>query len=198
MVLHMAIMVVATPLLVIGSPGLVDRLGRTLPPLFAAPLAAGLEFVVVWGWHTPALCIATRTSPAAFAAEQASWVVVGTLLWASVLADWRAAGLALWSGVLALLLTGMHMTFLGTLITLGVRPWYGVALADQQIGGIIMLAFGGIAYTLAGVALAARGLDGRADSAAAPDGEPRMTCTAGAIQLIGTKRPARARRGGFG
>jgi putative membrane protein len=161
MVLHMSVMVGAAPLLVVGLPRVVGGLARLFPTAAIAPLAAALEFVVVWGWHTPTLCTATRASPVAFVAEQASWVIVGSLLWATVLADWRSAGLSLWAGVLALLLTGMHMTFLGTLITLASRPLYGVPLWDQQVGGIVMLAVGGVAYTVAGVALAARGLSDR-------------------------------------
>ncbi len=72
-------------------------------------------------------------------------------------------------GVLALLMTGMHMTLLGTLITLAQHPQYGRPLLDQQLGGLIMLAVGAVVYTGAGLALAWRGLS---DGAPAADSGP--------------------------
>src|SRR3546814_18505574 len=72
------------------------------------------ELVVVWGWHLPLLHHAARSSTAALAAEQASFLAVGLALWLSVLggrAAQRHARLA--GGVVALLLTSMHMTLLG-------------------------------------------------------------------------------------
>ena len=55
---------------------------------------------------------------------------------------------------MALLLTFAHMTLLGALLALTPRPLYRHAdsvstltsLGDQQLGGIIMLALGGISY----------------------------------------------------
>jgi F-type H+-transporting ATPase subunit alpha len=108
--------------------------------------AAALEFAVVWGWHAPALCTATQTSNLVFVAEQASWLAIGLVLWASVLRDGPGTGLRLWAGVLALLLTSMHMTLLGTLLALAERPLYPVLLADQRVGGLIMLGAGGIVF----------------------------------------------------
>lgn len=161
MVLHMGVVAVVAPLLVLALPALPRALDRIVPPVIAAPLAAVVEFVVVWGWHTPAMCGLAQTSLAAFAAEQASWLLVGLFLWAAVLRPATASGLALWAGVLALLMTGMHMTLLGTLITLATHPQYGRPLIDQQTGGLIMLAVGAVAYTGAGLALAMRGLSER-------------------------------------
>lgn len=159
MVLHMGIVAGVAPLLVMALPALPRLLDRLVPPLVAAPLAAVVEFVVVWGWHTPALCGLAQTSLPAFAAEQASWLMVGVFLWAAVLRPTGTQGLALWAGVLALLLTGMHMTLLGTLLTLSQHAQYGSPLPDQQIGGLIMLAVGAVVYTGAGLALAHRGLE---------------------------------------
>jgi putative membrane protein len=61
--------------------------------------------------------------------------------------------------VAALLLTSMHMTLLGALIALSPRPLYAHAvgfsaltpLEDQQLGGAIMLAAGGVAYLAGGL-----------------------------------------------
>src|SRR3546814_18718364 len=71
------------------------------------------ELVVVWGWHLPLLHHAARSSTAALAAEQASFLAVGLALWLSVLggrAAQRHARLA--GGVVALLLTSMPMPLL--------------------------------------------------------------------------------------
>jgi len=159
MVIHMGIVAGVAPLLVLALPMLPALVDRIAPPLAAAPLAAVVEFAVVWGWHTPAMCGLAQRSGVAFAAEQASWLAVGILLWAAVLRPGAARGHALWAGVLALLLTGMHMTLLGTLITLSQVPLYASPLRDQQVGGLIMLAVGALVYTGAGLALAHRGLE---------------------------------------
>lgn len=54
MVMHMGIVAVAAPLLVIGLLRLAPGAFRGVPPQLA--LAASFaEFVVVWGWHAPAL-----------------------------------------------------------------------------------------------------------------------------------------------
>ena len=87
-------------------------------------------------------------------AEQAMFLGVGFALWRSALV--RPAG-----GVAALLLTSMHMTLLGVLIGLAPRalyagmamhPAFGLdALADQQLGGVVMLVIGGASYCLGGL-----------------------------------------------
>lgn len=67
------------------------------------------------------------------------------------------------AGVLGLLLTSMHMTFLGALLALSPRLLFqhhaghsGLSpLADQQLGGAIMLVVGGIAYLAGGLWLTA-------------------------------------------
>ena len=66
------------------------------------------------------------------------------------------------AGIAGLLLTSMHMTLLGVLLAMSGRPLYqhtGSALSglspleDQQMGGVIMLAFGGSAYLIGGLYL---------------------------------------------
>ncbi|HSQ13233.1 MAG TPA: cytochrome c oxidase assembly protein, partial [Candidatus Deferrimicrobium sp.] len=66
------------------------------------------------------------------------------------------------------LLTSMHMTLLGVLLALAPRPLFAhdtadathalyslAALADQQLGGAIMLLVGGVAYLAGGLWLTA-------------------------------------------
>jgi putative membrane protein len=53
----------------------------------------------------------------------------------------------------------MHMTLLGALLALATRPLYHerteAALADQHLGGALMLASGGAVYLVAALLLAA-------------------------------------------
>ena len=97
-----------------------------------------------------------------------------------------AAGLFLWltsigppgnpardaAGAFALLLTSVHMTLLGALLSLASRPLYGVgdvtcfglvlgAGEDQALGGVIMLMTGAAVYLAGGVFLLGRLLAGR-------------------------------------
>lgn len=154
MVAHVTVMSLAAPLLAAALAGSAADPTRRWPAL-AAPLPAMLaEFVVVWGWHLPLLHGWARVSAPAYAAEQASFLLVGLALWLSVLGGGgRDARPRRAAGVVALLMTSMHMTLLGVLITLAPRGLYHPAgaavLADQQIAGMVML-FGGATSYLAG------------------------------------------------
>ncbi|GGL64633.1 hypothetical protein GCM10011392_19110 [Wenxinia marina] len=144
----MTLVALAAPLIVLGLPAL----ARRGPP---ALLGAVAEFVLVWGWHLPRLHDATLLSPAWFAVEQASFLVAGLAVWAGALG--ARSPLA---GAGALLLTSMHMTALGAILTLAPRILYAdcAALSDQQLGGMLMLAIGTPVYLLGGLILAGRAL----------------------------------------
>ena len=156
MLRHMGLVAVAAPLLVIGLP----RLGQALAinPL----VAAAAEFVVVWGWHLPAAHGAARTAAVPLVLEQGSFLVVGLMVWAGCLRAREPL-----SGAGGLLLTSMHMTLLGALLTLAPRDLYaevcGTApnLGAQQAGGLLMLVIGTPVYLVAGLALTARRLSER-------------------------------------
>ncbi|RYH04533.1 cytochrome-c oxidase [Salipiger sp. IMCC34102] len=150
MVRHMGLVAVVAPLFVLGFP----RLGA----LFAiSPVAAAvLEFVVVWGFHLPALHEGAAFNPPVFVLEQGVFLAVGLWVWAGCL---RTGGLA---GAGGLLLTSMHMTLLGALLTLAPRVLYAPgcvgSLAEQQLGGMLMLAIGTPIYLVAGLWLTGRAL----------------------------------------
>lgn len=153
MLRHMLVVAIASALIAAALPDLGARM-----PL--SPLAATLiEFLVVWGWHLPVLHDAARASTPAYVVEQFLFLAAGLLVWASVLQPGRQL-----AGAGGLLLTSMHMTLLGALITLSPRLLYGLhgegaaALADQQLGGMIMLAIGTPVYLIAGLALIASAL----------------------------------------
>jgi putative membrane protein len=160
MVTHMAVVAVAAPLLAIGLSGTRWDATRRQPQLLGPLAASLLEFIAVWGWHLPGPHEAARASILFLLLEQGSFLATGLLVWLSCLgADGERRG----SGIVALLLTSMHMTLLGALLTLAPRPLYdheaclGLTVQqDQSLGGVVMLLVGGAAYLAGGLALATR------------------------------------------
>jgi putative membrane protein len=174
MATHMTVVALAAPLLALATAGgTLDPLRRLPAPLLAVP-ASLIELVVVWGWHAPALHHLARQNTGGFVAEQAMFLASSLLVWLCVLAPERNAapfpdeglagrsydfGSTSGAGVMALLLTSMHMTLLGALLALAPRPLYhehaNAALADQHLGGALMLCVGGVVYLAGGLLLAA-------------------------------------------
>ena len=159
MLMHMLVVAVAAPLLAIGLAGGRLDVSERIPLLFSPILASVIELFVVWAWHMPALHHAARTSQGAELLEQGSYLVAGLLVWLAAFGGIRhRRSLA---GIAGLLLTSMHMTLLGVLLAMSGRPLYGHVgslsglspLEDQQMGGVIMLAFGGSAYMIGGLYL---------------------------------------------
>jgi putative membrane protein len=160
--LHMLVVGVAVPLL---AAWLAPRLAVT--SALALPIVVSLlDFVVVWGWHAPALHHASRSLPWALALEQLSFFGISLLVWLVALAGTDRGNAAL-GGAMALFFTSMHMTLLGALLALAPRPLYEghhggsgwlelSPLADQQVGGVIMLAIGGVVYLVGGLTLMGR------------------------------------------
>ena len=168
MAAHMGAVAIAAPVLAVGLSTGVRGVGLAagdFTPTRVSPLErngfdsapllwAAVEFAVVWAWHVPALRDVADMSSAVALLEQTMFLGVGVLLWRAALA--RPA-----AGVAALLLTSMHMTLLGALIGLSPRPLYAMmamhpapglnALADQQLGGVVMLLVGGASYCLGGL-----------------------------------------------
>jgi putative membrane protein len=165
MAAHMATVAIAAPLIARGVAGTWADPATRLPTI-VAPLAMSLlELVVVWAWHLPAARAFAAASAAGLMLEQAMFLAAGLLLWSACLGTRDAAdGARRAGGVMALLLTTMHMTLLGTLIALAPRALFGSAgftclglalspLADQHLGGTIMLLVGAGSYLLGGLAL---------------------------------------------
>lgn len=159
MIRHMVLVALAAPLLVLGYPALGHWMA--IPPL----MAAALEFALVWAWHLPAAHGMAYRLPLGFAAEQASFLLAGLVVWGSCLGGARTGDPAqALAGAGGLLLTSMHMTLLGALLTLAPRDLYAgfcgtaPALGAQAVGGMLMLAIGTPVYLAGGVALAARAL----------------------------------------
>lgn len=165
MTMHMAVVAIAGPLLAIAIAGTAVDPTRARPRLFAPIPASIFELVVVWVWHAPALHQAARHQPWVLLLEQASFLTAGLWLWIAAFGgdrdERRVRGGA---ATVALVFTSMHMTLLGALFALATRPLYAHALdaaavaspvADQQLGGVIMLLVGGASYLVGGLWLTA-------------------------------------------
>ncbi|MFC5499715.1 cytochrome c oxidase assembly protein [Caenimonas terrae] len=182
MVQHELLMVVAAPLLVIGRPlaawawafspaarpalraAIRSRPIAATWRLLTAPLAAwALHALALWLWHVPRLFDAALHSEAIHVLQHASFLASALLFWWAALGgDQRVPGP--WAIVL-LLTTMLHTSVLGALLTFAATPWYSgyaattaslglTPLDDQQIGGLVMWVPGGLAYLVAGLALA--------------------------------------------
>jgi putative membrane protein len=167
MAAHMAAVAVAAPLLAFGLRGTrFDLAGRW--PGVVSPLPMSLlELLVVWAWHMPVTRSFAASGAAPLALEQAMFLFAGLLLWSACLgaSDAAVSGRRA-AAVIALALTTMHMTLLGVLITLAPRTlfdthgsaWLGTTLAplaDQQLGGVLMLLVGAASYLIGGLMLLA-------------------------------------------
>jgi cytochrome c oxidase assembly factor CtaG len=181
---HELLMLVAAPLMVLGSPMIAmlralpssaaRRLGRFSNSagwrLFwgaiSAPLVAWfIHAVVLWAWHAPALFQATLHNEWIHAGQHTSFLLTAMLFWWAVLHGHRGV-VNYGAGVLYLFTTAIHSGLLGALITFARSVWYpdyagrtqswGLSpLEDQQIGGLIMWVPACTIYVIAGLAMAA-------------------------------------------
>lgn len=163
MVLHLLLVLGAAPLAVVA----LARTGALRQARFgigAALAFSGIEMLVVWSWHTPALHLAAALSGPTFALQQVSFLVVGMLVWLPGLANRGRRAAA--AGTIAMLGSFMHMTMLGVLLALTPAQIYAAgvcggafwldALADQRLGGVLMALGGGLGYLSGALYFAAR------------------------------------------
>jgi putative membrane protein len=161
MIMHMAVVAVAAPLLALGVAGKRFDPVHLAPKVFAPIPASILELVVVWAWHAPALHHFARHDSAGLVAEQGTFLVSGLMVWLSAFGGDSGRANRSAVGVVGLLLTSMHMTLLGALLALSPRPLYAhagstaglTAIGDQHLGGAIMLIVGGVSYLAGGLYL---------------------------------------------
>jgi putative membrane protein len=160
MTMHMGVVAVAAPLLSLAIAGGRFDPVQKAPALFSPIPASVLELLVVWAWHAPALHHAARHSAVGLVAEQGMFLLCGLLVWLSAFGgELPRSAARTAAGVIGLLLTSMHMTLLGALLVFAPRPLYDHAhelssltpLADQHLGGAIMLLVGGISYLAGGL-----------------------------------------------
>jgi putative membrane protein len=184
MIQHELLMVCAAPLLVMGRPLSVipwslpaaarhqvlawartDVVRRPFEALTQPAVAWLLHAAALWGWHVPAAFEAALRHPALHAVQHATFFWTALLFWWAVV-NGRFGRLGHGVALLSVFTTSLHGGLLGALLTFApgiayplqerLAPTVGVApLADQQAAGLVMWVPFGVAFVLAGVALAA-------------------------------------------
>ena len=117
--------------------------------------------MVIWGWPAPGLHEMAAARFPAFAAQQASFLAAGVLIWVAAFSGNTRATAGI--GVVAMLFTFTHMAMLGLLLSLAPDLVYAPAfclgawgldpLDDQRLGGGLMAVLGGLPYLAGGLAL---------------------------------------------
>ena len=182
MVQHLLLMLVAAPLLLLGTPLLLARLAAPAPwqrPLGRAlrhPAIHALQFpvltwsalaAVMWGSHYSALYETALENPLMHGIEHALYLGAALLFWLPVVgaepSPWRMSHPL---RLLYLMVAGPPNVFLALSLYQSTRPLYQhyevlnllagqSALADQRAGAAVMWILGGIPFLVAMVAVTA-------------------------------------------
>lgn len=162
MTLHMGVVAVAAPLLAVGWAGRRFDPVKNFSWCFSPIVASVGELIIVWGWHAPRLHHWACFETLGFVVEQLMFLLAGLWVWLAAYGGARPRNRQRsGAGVVALLLTSMHMTFLGALLALSDRLLFAhhnlggsaAQLADQQLGGAVMLVIGGASFLIGGLVL---------------------------------------------
>jgi putative membrane protein len=177
MVQHVLLLSVAAPLLALGAP--MPTLLWALPEAWRRRALAGrrrllashdrhllswvigclaVEAAVMWAWHVPDAYEAAVRNTAIHALEHLSFLFSATAAWWTVVAARQSRRGA---AAVAALMGSIAGLILGSAMVLAPNPWYPIyassgraaALSDQQVAGVIMWAFGGMAAVIAGAGL---------------------------------------------
>jgi putative membrane protein len=160
MVQHVILISVAAPLLAAGQPltVLAAAIGWRPPRPASWPWLAAVAVVQVGAllaWHTPTLFDAAVRQPVLHEVEHATLVVTAFALWDAL---FRVRPAERGGAVIALFVAGLPAMAYGFALTVAHHPWYaayltGNDLTDQQLAGVVMWAYGGLAAVIGGVAL---------------------------------------------
>lgn len=171
MVQHVLLLVVAAPLLAAGAPlpallwalpaGARERglalwrmalRGHTHSWAAWAVVSLVAQGVVMLLWHAPVLYQAAVHHEVLHVLEHASYLTTGTAFaWAVGVGSVHRHGAA----VPVLFVAALPGTALGAALTLAGTPWYAdyPSMAGQQLAGVVMWGFAGLAYVLAAACL---------------------------------------------
>ena len=186
---HVALVIAAAPLIVLGQPGpslllglprgarppfvrLGGLLPRTSSPtgIWIVTLVHGAAF---WLWHDPDLYDAAVRNGALHALEHATFVITALVYWWTIVHAGEAGERGYVLAMLASVVTVIQGSVLGLLMLVASTPWYAVydrspgALSDQQGAAALMWGVTGSVYMLAVAVLLWRllaSLDGRASA----------------------------------
>jgi len=181
MIQHELLMVVAAPLLVLARPGPVllwafsranrRRIGAAVrSPIVRGPWSVAtrpfdawlLHGIVIWVWHIPMFFQATLHNDLVHAAQHVSFLGSALLFWWSITHGMRRAARGM--SIVYLFTTVVHTGVLGALMAFAHAPWYPdyaagaarwglTALADQQLGGLVMWVPASATYLVAALAI---------------------------------------------
>jgi cytochrome c oxidase assembly factor CtaG len=159
---HLLLVSVAAPLVVAGL--LVEsvcwlgrvRLPRTVAPAVVVALVV-VQAVTVIAWHAPVLYDAAVNHDVVHALEHLTLLLTAVAAWwavANAAGSWRGLAVAL------LFVSALAVMTLGVAMTLATTRWYGVydagspaaQLRDQQLAGVLMWAYGGLAAAVGAIA----------------------------------------------
>jgi putative membrane protein len=159
MVQHMVLMMIAAPLFVLGSPGVVLLSGSPRPwrqslarwrrridgwhspwyLLWQPLLMWSLYAVTLWIWHLPDLYQAALRHPLVHDIQHLTFFVAACLFWRVLLDPLGRLRLSRGIGVLYLFTTSLHASALGVFMTLSPRPWYADYEATTPLWGLTTL-----------------------------------------------------------
>ena len=150
------------------APAIAYALRARLPAALERTVfaAAGLQIVLLWGWHSPAALQTAMQHPAAAMAMHLSLFLSALWLWSAVV---TTSERGVWRALVALLVTGKLFCLLGALFVFSQSALYPghdplasaqATLADQQLAGLLMLALCPLTYVAAGLVLSIRWVRG--------------------------------------
>jgi putative membrane protein len=179
---HLLLVLVAAPLLVLGSPLLafsravrpggrraLGRLERAVGRLGGGRGGVAwmlgvwaLNTVVLWAWHAPVLYEAAVRNPLVHTLEHVTLLGAALVFWWTVVDMRRRASPGI--AVLGIFLASVQSVALAALIAFSSEPWYAVhaghtapwglsPLEDQQLAGVLMWVPGGAVHLVAGAAV---------------------------------------------
>jgi putative membrane protein len=170
MIQHVLLVSVAAPLLALGRPLVVVREAwpRAVPAIRGpgvwtlVVVTAGVQVVTLLVWHVPALYDAALGHDVIHGTEHLTLLLTAVALWSALDAvRGEQGGLTL----LALFIVSFPPLLLGAAMTFATTVWYPPyaaagphPLIDQQLAGVVMWAYGGLAAVIGGVYLFVRWL----------------------------------------
>lgn len=123
-----------------------------------------LHVATIWAWHVPRLYDAALRTAWLHGLEHFLFFSTALLFWHSVLDRRAIRRLGVPMAVLSLFVVALQSVVLGALLSMSDRTWYLAHVAstaawgllpveDQQLAGLIMWVPGGVAYSVAALAL---------------------------------------------
>ena len=182
MVQHVALILVAAPLLAFAAPG--AAVLRGTPLVARRAVGAGrrqtgltyqrlrvlrhpatvwlLHVATIWLWHAAVLYDAAVRVSALHALEHTMFLVTGILFWRVVLGSRVVDRLSYGGGIALVFTMALQSVFLSVLLTFAERPWYSVYQGTTAVWGLDQLAdqqlAGVIMWVPAGAVYAVTGL----------------------------------------